>query len=164
MQIGCAPVLPQPERRLQIIWVGPDVCRLLSITLGRKLGCLQAGARMNGASIAVPCVGRCSGYWRPACAQAYRLCSGTEGGLTIIRTLMKCFPSLFCWLSDLEGERGEILCEIARVVADLHRARKRIRESEEALKAERRTHAQAKRRRSSRTEEREKRIAAQGEA
>lgn len=64
MQIGCAPVLPQPESRLQIIWVGPDVCRLLatnlgclqinvgsrhriwSINLGRKSRCFQAGARM----------------------------------------------------------------------------------------------------------------------
>jgi len=64
MRIGCAPVLPQPESRLQTIWVGPDVCRLLainlgcwqnnvglrppilSINLGRKLRCLQAGARM----------------------------------------------------------------------------------------------------------------------
>jgi hypothetical protein len=64
MQIGCAPVLPQRESRLQIIWVGPDVCRLLadnlgcwqnnvglrprilSINLGRKSRCLQAEARM----------------------------------------------------------------------------------------------------------------------
>ena len=64
LQIGGAPVLPQPESRLQIIWASPVVCRLLadnlgcwqnnvglrppilSINLGRKSRCLQAGARM----------------------------------------------------------------------------------------------------------------------
>jgi hypothetical protein len=64
MQIRCAPALRRPESRLQLIWVGPDVCRLLannlgclqinvgsrrrilSVNLGRKSGCLQAEAPM----------------------------------------------------------------------------------------------------------------------
>jgi hypothetical protein len=64
MQIGRAPALSRPESHLQIIWVNPDVCRLLannlgcwqinvgskprilSVNLGRKSRCLQAEAPM----------------------------------------------------------------------------------------------------------------------
>jgi hypothetical protein len=60
MQIGCAPALLRPESRLQIIWVGPDVCALVASNVGPVAGIVVPGYRIVAVNV-VPSVGLFAG-------------------------------------------------------------------------------------------------------